>query len=79
MKKNKEAQAKQEDNGPAASRRPTHVAYWVRERDDKKGQWHPVGVAWSHADGKGLTLRLDLQPLDGRITLRAVEDRKEDE
>jgi hypothetical protein len=59
-------------------RRPTHLAYWVRERgENKKGEWHPIGVAWSHADGKGVTIKLDLQPLDGRITLRVVEDKKE--
>ncbi len=37
------------------SRRPTHIAYWVKERENKKGDWHPIGVAWAHADGKGIT------------------------
>jgi hypothetical protein len=59
------------------NRRPTHVAYSVRERESKKSEWRPIGVAFAHADGKGFNVLLDLMPLDGRITLRAVEDKHE--
>jgi hypothetical protein len=63
---------------PTPTNKPSHIAYWVKSRENSsKGQWHPIGVAWSHADGKGITVHLDLQPLDGRITLRVAEDRKE--
>jgi hypothetical protein len=57
--------------------RPTHVAYWVRDRVNKKAEWNPIGVAWAHADGKGFTLTLDLQPRDGRVTLRQIEPKTE--
>ena len=65
------------ENGQTSNRRPTHAAYWVREREGKKAEWRQIGVAWSHADGKGFNVVLDLQPLDGRITLRAIEDKHE--
>lgn len=58
------------------AKRPTHGVYWVREREGTKGDWRQIGVAWAHADGKGISLSLDLQPLDGRIVLRAFEDKK---
>ena len=55
------------------SRRPSHVAYSVKDRGDgKKAEWRPIGVAWTHADGKGINLVLDMMPFDGRITLRAA-------
>ncbi len=64
------------ESSPQAGRRPTHAAYSVRERENQKSDWRPVGVAWEHADGKGFNLALDLVPLDGRIALRVIEDRK---
>ena len=57
------------------SRRPTHIAYWVRDRENKKGEWHAIGVAWAHADGRGFNIALDLQPRDGRVTLRTLEEK----
>lgn len=71
------AEAKTNENGQAGGRRPTHIAYWVKERENKKGEWRPIGVAWPHADGKGFNISLDLQPMDGRITLRIIEDKHE--
>lgn len=65
------------ETNQGSSRRPSHAAYSVKEREGKKGEWRPIGVAWPHADGKGFNVVLDLMPLDGRITLRAVEDRNE--
>jgi hypothetical protein len=65
------------ETNQTSSRRPTHIAYSVKEREGKKGDWRPIGVAWTHADGKGINISLDLFPLDGRITLRAAEERKE--
>lgn len=57
--------------------RPAYVAYWVKEREGQKGIWQRVGAAWLHRDGQGLNLHLDLVPLDGRITLRVPEEKKE--
>jgi hypothetical protein len=57
------------------SRRPTHVAYSVRERENKKSEWRPIGVAWQHGDGKGFNVVLDALPLDGKVVLRSSEDK----
>jgi poly(3-hydroxyalkanoate) synthetase len=56
-------------------RRPSHIAYWIKDRENQKGEWHPVGVAWAHADGKGFNVALDLLPRDGRIALRVLEEK----
>ncbi len=61
----------------STSRLPSHVAYQVKEREGKKPIWTRIGSAWSHADGKGFNIQLDAMPLDGRITLRTVEDKNE--
>jgi hypothetical protein len=60
----------------ATSRSPTHVAYQVRHRGEgKKSFWTRIGSAWANADGKGFNIQLD--PLDGRITLRVASEKKE--
>jgi hypothetical protein len=63
----------------AGGRRPTHIAYWIKDRENQKGVWHPIGVAWAHVDGKGFSLALDLQPRDGRITVRVLEEKADRE
>jgi hypothetical protein len=51
------------------NRRPSLVAYQVRDgKDDQKGFWTRIGAAWSNRDG-GFTVQLDSIPLDGRIIL----------
>ena len=64
------------ETSPQAGKRPTHIAYSVRDRENQKSDWRPVGAAWEHADGKGLNIILDLVPLDGRIALRVREETK---
>ncbi len=59
------------------SKAPTHVAYQVRDREGKKGFWTRIGSAWAHGDGKGFNIQVDVIPLDGRITLRVVSDKKD--
>lgn len=59
------------------SKLPTHVAYQLRDREGQKGVWTRVGSAWPHADGKGFNVQLDAVPLDGRISLRVVADKKD--
>lgn len=63
------------ETAPAQGKRPTHAAYWIRNRDNKKSDWRPIGVAWEHTDGKGFNIALDMVPLDGRVALRVIEDR----
>jgi hypothetical protein len=53
---------------------PALIAYHVTERgenENKKSFWTRIGAAWDHEDGKGLTVQLDLVPVNGgRIVLR---------
>lgn len=64
------------DGNAAVGRRPSHEAFWVKERDGKKGEWRQVGIAFPHSDGKGMNLVLDLMPMDGRIVLRLIEPKE---
>lgn len=60
-----------------SSRTPSHVAYQVRDREGKKGIWTRIGSAWAHADGNGFNVQVEAVPLDGRISLRVVSDKKD--
>lgn len=53
-----------------ATRRPSFIAYQVREIDGEAGFFTRIGAAWRHADGKGFTVQAESLPLDGRIVLR---------
>jgi hypothetical protein len=64
-------------NENAGSKAPSHIAYQVRDREGSKGFWTRIGSVWPHADGKGFNIQLECVPLDGRITLRVVSDKKE--
>jgi len=50
------------------NRRPSLIAYQVREGKDNQSYWDRCGVAWSNRDG-GFTVQLHMFPLDGRIVL----------
>ena len=66
------------ENETAAStgKRPTYVAYSVRERGEgKKSKFTEIGVVFPHKDGKGFDVLIDAMPLSGRITLRVPETR----
>ncbi len=53
---------------------PALIAYHVSERGEKSF-WTRIGAAWEHKDGEGLTVDLDLIPVDGgRIVLRPLKD-----
>lgn len=62
---------------PTTSKLPTHVAYQVRDREGKKPIWTRIGAAWAHGDGKGFSIQLESVPLDGRISLRDANDRRD--
>lgn len=54
---------------------PSFIAYHVAEREGAKAFWTRIGAAWDHEDGNGLTLALDLVPVNGgRIVLRTPSD-----
>jgi hypothetical protein len=69
---------KQEANeNPDRSSAPSHVAYHVCEISENKNIWTRIGSAWEHGDTNGFNIQLDMSPMDGRITLRRPEERRE--
>jgi hypothetical protein len=50
------------------NRKPSLIAYQVRDGKDDQSYWDRIGVAWSNRDG-GFTVQLHSIPLDGRIVL----------
>jgi hypothetical protein len=49
---------------------PVLIAYaGKRSRDRKRTYWKRIGCAYPHETGAGLTVVLDVLPLDGRIFL----------
>ena len=64
-------------NASNASKKPSHIAYQVRDRVGKKGYWTRIGSAWAHADGKGFNIQMEVVPLDGRIVLRVESEKKD--
>jgi hypothetical protein len=73
----KEPNMTKPNNDTTASKKPTHFAYQIREREGGKGFWTKIGAAWSHSDGAGFTIQIDAVPLDGRITLRVATEKKD--
>jgi hypothetical protein len=59
----------------ASRKSPSHYVYHVRDGKEK-GYFTKIGAAWPHSDGKGLNAQLEIFPLDGRITLRVVSEKK---
>ena len=54
---------------------PSHIAYQVREEDDNKSYFNRIGAVWTHKDGEGFNIQLDSMPVDGKVTVRSVQDR----
>ncbi len=56
--------------------KPTHIVYHVKDvpGDDgeQHGIWTKVGAAWANKDAKGMSLVLDLLPVDGRLVIRTA-------
>ncbi|MCD8571202.1 MAG: hypothetical protein LRY76_06735 [Alphaproteobacteria bacterium] len=57
------------------SKRPSHIAYQVREGEENKSYFNRIGSVWPHKDGEGFNIQLDAVPVDGRITIRSVQER----
>lgn len=54
---------------------PVLIAYAVkRDRRTKKPIWTRIGQAYPHDVGAGLTLLLDVIPLDGRVVLLELDE-----
>lgn len=70
--------AKDTSTKTRAAKGPQLIAYHVAERGEDKSFWTRIGAAWNHDDAKGLTLQLDLVPVDGgRIVLRVASEATE--
>jgi hypothetical protein len=53
---------------------PVLIAYGARRsRDRKRTHWNRIGCAYPHETGAGLTVVLDVLPLDGRIFLLELD------
>jgi len=64
-------------NETSPSKIPSHAVYQVRDREGQKGIFTRIGAAWPHKDGKGYNLQLESVPLDGRVTLRVITEKKD--
>lgn len=60
------------------TKKPSFVAYQVREGDDNKAYFNRVGAAFAHKDGQGHDVLLDAVPVGGRVTLRTPQERVDD-
>jgi hypothetical protein len=60
----------------STGRKPTHRLYRVLG-EGTAAIWTPIGAAWPNKDGLGFTLQCDAVPLQGRLVLRAITDRAE--
>ena len=59
---------------PAAeAKAPDFIAWHVANRGEK-AYWNRVGAAWFHRDRKGVSLQLEVVPINGRIVLRTPLD-----
>lgn len=57
------------DTSTKTRKRPDYTAYFVPDREGSP--WRPIGAAWSHDDGEGFNVKLDLLPIaPGRIVIR---------
>lgn len=57
---------------------PSHLVYHVEEREgDGKDIWTQIGAMWPHKDGNGFNVKLKLQPVDGKLTIRLNEPKTE--
>jgi hypothetical protein len=58
------------------TRRPTHRLYRVLGNGEG-AIWTPIGAAWPNKDGLGFSITCDAVPLQGRMVMRAIQDRSE--
>ena len=61
--------------------RPTHRVFAVTEPREEGGKafWADIGAAWSHGDGKGFNVVLNLLPMQGQAIVIRVNEPRDDE
>lgn len=62
-----------------APKQPSHRAYTVIRREGQDDFWLNIGLAFQHADGRGLNIMLQAMPFDGKIVLREPSDDEADD
>lgn len=63
---------------PTTSKKPTHAAYTVKERNGSdKPFWIKAGAGWEHADKDGFNLILNLLGQDIHLTIRRNKPKPE--
>jgi hypothetical protein len=60
------------NNQTAASKKPSHTAYDVQDREGGESIWRPIGTAWAHKDANGFNVQLD----EGRRIVLRVPTKK---
>jgi len=66
-----------DQNTTNTNKAPTYIAWNVTGSDDKTF-WQKIGACWPHQDGKGLSLQLEVLPINGRIVLRQPQEPSEE-
>ena len=64
-----------DQDGRGEGKRPTQLAYTIRKDGEGKGHFNRIGAVFPHKDGKGSDVVLDAVPVNGRLTLRNLEER----
>jgi hypothetical protein len=55
---------------------PAFRAYTVAAREGQSDFWSPIGAAFQHHDSAGFNVVLQALPIDGRIVLRPIKERR---
>jgi hypothetical protein len=56
-------------NTNGTKKKPSHIAYQVRDGGNDESYWDRVGVAWPNKNGS-ITVQLHAVPLSGKIVLQ---------
>ena len=62
---------------PANDTKAPDFLAWHVANTGEKAYWTKVGAAWFHRDRQGLSLQLEVVPINGRIVLRTPLDNDE--
>jgi len=60
------------------SKNPSHLAYQVSKGKEGQAYFNRIGAAFPHKDGNGIDVVLSSVPVDGRVTLRTMQERLDD-
>ena len=66
-----------EKENASGGKMPSHVAYQVSRGKDGQSYFNRIGAGFPHRDGNGLDVVLQSIPVDGRVTLRTMQERLE--